>query len=98
MKIKLRVLALILPLALGLSACQTVPLTETGRTAFISPVSSQNGTVRISTFHIPKDESGATLFHILVLAGGGNVNHPVGASIFYRRDALHRHPVYRRCV
>lgn len=75
MKIKLRVLALILPLVLGLSACQTVPLIETGRPAFTSPLSSQNGTVRIGTFHIPKDEHGARLFHFLVLAGGGNVNH-----------------------
>lgn len=88
MKIKLRVRALILPLALALSACQTVPLTEPGRTAFASPESSLNGTVRIGTFHIPKDEHGARLFHFLVLAGGGNVNHVVGASIFDITDEM----------
>lgn len=70
MKIKLRVLALILPLALRLSACQTVPLIETARTAFASPVPNLNGAVRIGTFHISKDEHGARLFNFPVLAGG----------------------------
>lgn len=82
MKINLQTFALVLTLTLGLVGCQSVPLTDTSRTAFTAPVSNQYGTVRIGTFHIPKDEPGATLFHILVLAGGGNVDHVVGASIF----------------
>ena len=88
MNIKLRAFASVLTLALGLSGCQSVPLIETNRTAFTATPSGQSGVVRIGTFHIPKDEHGVMLFHVLVVAGGGNVNHVVGASIFDITDEM----------
>lgn len=67
---------------LTLSACQTVPLYDTTQKAFSTPASKESGLIRINTFQIPKDEPGATLFLILVAAGGGNIHHPISASVF----------------
>lgn len=89
MNVKLTVFFMILTITLGLSGCQSVPLVEVSKTGFSAPPSSQAGLVRIGTFYIPKDEHGARLFHLLVLVGGGNVNHVVGASIFDITDEMH---------
>lgn len=81
MNFNFRTLAfLALPLAFALVGCQTVPLTETSRTAFSNPASGQWGQVRIGSFHIPKEEPGIKLTHFLL--GGPNLNRPFNASIF----------------
>jgi hypothetical protein len=80
MTINLKTLILALPLALALTACQTVPLTETSRTSFSAPASGQSGQVRIGSFHIPKEEPGIKLTHFLL--GGPNLNRPFNASVF----------------
>lgn len=68
--------------ALTLSACQTVPLHTAAKRTFAAQVGKDKGTVRISGFHIPKDEPGATFFLILAAAGGADINYPVFASVF----------------
>lgn len=67
---------------LSLSACQTVPLYDAAPKAFSVPSSKENGLICINPFQIPKNEPGATLFLILVAAGGGNIHHPISASVF----------------
>lgn len=79
MAINLKTLLLVLPLALILTACQTVPITETSRTTFAEPP-AQNGMVRVSNFHIPKDEPGTTLTHFFI--GSPYLNESFGVSIF----------------
>jgi hypothetical protein len=74
-------LVMALPLALALAGCQTIPLTEPVGTAFTSST-PEKARIRITEFPIPKDEPGAKLFHLMVLVGGGQVNYPVGASIY----------------
>lgn len=67
---------------LTLSACQTVPLHTAAKRTFATQVVKDKGIVRVSGFHIPKDEPGATFFLVLAAAGGADINYPVYASVF----------------
>lgn len=77
----LHFIKLILALPLALAGCQTVPPPE-GRATFSAPTSDHNGQIRISAFHIPKDEHGVKLFFILAAVGGADTNRPFGGSVF----------------
>lgn len=68
--------------ALGVVACQTVPINDSDARPFASSASRENGMIRITGFHIPKDEPGTTLLLLMAAAGGANINYPVSASVF----------------
>lgn len=78
---------LVLPMMMLLAGCQTIPLSEAGNTAFSLP-SPDKAIVRITEFKLPKEEPGARLLHLMVLLGGGQVQYPVGASVFDATDDL----------
>lgn len=66
-----------------LSGCQTAPpMFDASKKAFAVSSSKDNGTIRISDFHIPKDEPGTTFLLVLAAAGGANINYPTFASVF----------------
>jgi hypothetical protein len=79
MRINLKLL--VLPLMLALAGCQTIPLTQPVSDTF-SAVTAEKARIRFTEFPVPKDEPGAKLFHFLVLLGGGQVNYPLGASLY----------------
>jgi len=72
-----------------LTGCESIQLTEPVGTAFSAPPPDK-AQVRITPFAgIPReDEVGATLFHIAVLVGGGQVDYPIGASVYDITDDL----------
>lgn len=79
MRINLKLL--MLPLMLALAGCQTIPLTQPVGNTF-SAVTAEKARIRFTEFPIPKDEPGARLLHFMVLLGGGQVNYPLGASLY----------------
>lgn len=77
--------------ALLLVACQSVPNHDTTTKSFASAAGKDTGMIRITSFHIPKDEPGVTFLLTLGVLGGANMSQPVFTSLFDITNAKARY-------